>query len=78
MPRLKGLRTLLVAISPLHNEFIPFAKVTGVIAACRDVGIDVFPWVNDFVKDLIKFDRDIDLTSKIGYITMKIEQEKNR
>lgn len=56
MLRMKGLSSLLVSISPLHNEFIPFAKVAGVIAACRDVGINVFPWVNDFVKDLIRFD----------------------
>ena len=33
--RQQGLRTLLVSISPFHNEYIPFTKVQGVIAACR-------------------------------------------
>jgi hypothetical protein len=54
LERLKsnGLGTLLVSISPFHNEFIPFSKVKGVIDAGRKVGIGLFPWVNDFYKDL--------------------------
>jgi len=52
----RGLSTLLVSISPLHNEHIPFSKVKGVIAACRQVGISVFPWVSDFIPDLSSFD----------------------
>jgi hypothetical protein len=48
----KGLGTLLISISPFHNEFIPFSKVKGVIDAGRKVGIGLFPWVNDFYKDL--------------------------
>jgi hypothetical protein len=52
----RGLSTLLVSISPFHNEHIPFYKVKGVIAACRETGISVFPWVSDFVSDLESFD----------------------
>ena len=46
LARLKalGLRTLLISISPFHNEHIPFAKVAGVMRACRHAGIRVFPW----------------------------------
>ena len=48
----KGLDTLLISISPFHNEFIPFSKVKGVIDAGRKVGIGLFLWINDFYKDL--------------------------
>lgn len=51
----KGLRTLLVSISPFHNEHIPFSRVKGVIEACKKTGINVFPWVNGFIKDLSEF-----------------------
>ncbi|MDJ0722699.1 MAG: radical SAM protein [Desulfobacterales bacterium] len=50
--RAEGLRTLLVSMSPFHNAHIPFARVRGVIDACREAGIQVFPWVNAFVRDL--------------------------
>jgi organic radical activating enzyme len=52
----RGLSTLLVSISPFHNERIPFYKVKGVMAACRETGISVFPWVADFIPDLSTFD----------------------
>jgi len=51
-----GLRTLLVSISPFHNAAIPYARVMGVITACRQSGIEVFPWVNAFVRDLTRLD----------------------
>lgn len=51
-----GINTLLVSISPFHNEHVPFAKVKGVMAACRKAGIDIFPWVQDFYYDLNNFD----------------------
>ncbi len=51
-----GVHTLLVSMSPFHNEFIPFARVKGVIEACRRTGMQVFPWVNAFVKDLSRLD----------------------
>ena len=39
-----------------HNEFIPFAKVKGVIEAARQIGIGVFPWVSEFIDDLSRLD----------------------
>jgi uncharacterized Fe-S cluster-containing radical SAM superfamily protein len=53
--RSKGLKTLLVSISPFHNEYIPFSRIRGVIEACRNTGINVFPWVNGFIRDLTEF-----------------------
>jgi hypothetical protein len=51
-----GLSTLLVSISPFHNEHIPFYKTKGVIEACALSGLQVFPWVQDFYSDLARFD----------------------
>ncbi len=60
----RGLSTLLVSISPFHNEFIPLARVRGVIDACRSAGIRVLPWISDFLDDLSRLDpgRPHDLT----------------
>ncbi len=54
--RKQGLHTLLVSISPFHNEHIPFFKVKGVMEAARHAGVGIFPWVTDFVADLSQFD----------------------
>jgi hypothetical protein len=54
--RKKGLRTLLVSISPFHNEQIPFSRVEGVIAAAQQAGVGIFPWITDFISDLSQFD----------------------
>jgi hypothetical protein len=51
-----GLPTLLISISPFHNEHIPFARVKGVIAACRIAGIQAFPWINEFYREIDSFD----------------------
>lgn len=51
-----GLATLLVSISPFHNEFIPFRKVKGVIGACERADVAVFPWMREFYPDLSAFD----------------------
>lgn len=51
-----GLRTLLISMSPFHNEYIPFFKVKGVLAACREVGIGVLPWIGAFYDELDSFD----------------------
>jgi hypothetical protein len=56
--RRKGLQTLLVSISPFHNEYIPFSKVKGVIEAARQNGIGIFPWVSEFIADLAALDAD--------------------
>lgn len=53
-----GIDTLLVSISPFHNEFIPFRKVKGLIAACNDTGMQVFPWIADFANDIMEFDEN--------------------
>jgi hypothetical protein len=50
-----SLSCLLVSISPFHNEYIPFYKVKGVIAACRETGISMFPWISDFYRDIDTF-----------------------
>jgi hypothetical protein len=54
--RQQGLRTLLVSISPFHNEYIPFSRVTGVIEAARQAGVGIFPWIPEFISDLSEFD----------------------
>ncbi len=54
--RAAGVRTLLVSISPFHNAHIPFSRVKGVIDACRRIGMEIFPWVNAFVRDLDRLD----------------------
>jgi hypothetical protein len=54
--RSRGLGTLLVSISPFHNEHIPYYKVKGVIEAARQAGVGIFPWVSDFVSDLARLD----------------------
>jgi hypothetical protein len=56
--RRHGLRTLLVSISPFHNEYIPFSRVKGVIEAARQAGVEIFPWISDFISDLSQFDPD--------------------
>ena len=50
--RNQGLHTLLVSISPFHNEHIPFSKVKGVIEAAGRAGVGIFPWITDFISDL--------------------------
>jgi hypothetical protein len=54
--RKQGLQTLLVSISPFHNEFIPFSRIQGVIEAARQAGIGIFPWISDFIADLSELD----------------------
>ncbi len=52
----RGLPKLLVSISPFHLEYIPLAKVKGVIKACQMVGIEIFPWTADFLNELSQLD----------------------
>ena len=54
--RLNGLHTLLVSISPFHNEHIPFARTRGVMQAAARAGVRVFPWVAEFAADLSAFE----------------------
>ncbi|MGW8161371.1 MAG: hypothetical protein ACWGN1_03905 [Desulfobulbales bacterium] len=41
----RGVLTLLISISPFCNEFIPLYRVKGILEACREVGMDIFPWL---------------------------------
>ena len=52
----KGLSTLLVSMSPFHNEHIPFDRVKGVIEGCKEVGINIFPWIYEFYNEIDAFD----------------------
>ncbi len=54
----EGLETILVSVSPFHNEYIPFGKVKGVINACRISGINIFPWLKAFVPETGSFDEE--------------------
>lgn len=54
-----GCDTLLVSIDPFHNEFIPFAKVKGVLRACRRAGVGIFPWVMEFYEEIDRFDDQV-------------------
>ncbi len=51
-----GLRTLLVSISPFHNEYIPLQRTMGVMEACRACGIGIFSWIKDFLPELSDLD----------------------
>ena len=51
-----GLSTLLVSISPFHNEHIPFYKVKGVLEACRLAHVGIFPWISEFYSEVNAFD----------------------
>ncbi|HCE46976.1 MAG TPA: radical SAM protein [Lentisphaeria bacterium] len=54
----EGLDTILVSVSPFHNEFIPFKKIKGVINACRITGVNIFPWLKSFVPETGSFDEN--------------------
>ncbi|MGM0530090.1 MAG: 4Fe-4S cluster-binding domain-containing protein [Bacteroidota bacterium] len=51
-----GISTLLISMSPFHNEHIPFYKTKGLINACRSSGIQPLPWITDFYPDMEAFD----------------------
>ncbi len=53
-----GLKSLLISISPFHNEFIPFAKTLGLLEACENVGLNVIAWVGEFIPILSRLKRD--------------------
>ncbi|MFC1743291.1 radical SAM protein [Candidatus Riflebacteria bacterium] len=54
-----GLNSLLLSISPFHNEFIPLKKVKGVMRACQKAGVAIFPWISDFLPEIEKFDDNV-------------------
>jgi len=52
----RGLSALLISMSPFHNEFIPFSKVKGVSEACLRTGVQAFPWIKAFYREIDAFD----------------------
>lgn len=56
--RAAGADTLLVSISPFHNETVPLARIRGVLSACRRAGVGAFPWVEGFLPDLAAFEEE--------------------
>ena len=54
-----GADTLLISISPFHNEYVPYAKTERLIRACRSAGMGIFPWVEGFIGDLAAFDTSV-------------------
>lgn len=66
-----GLSTLLISISPFHNEHIPLSKVNGVMDACRKTGMNIFPWIEEFYPEINAFNPDkkhtlLEYTEKYG------------
>lgn len=55
----KGLKRLLVSISPYHNAAIEFYKTLGVIQAAQNKWIEVIPWTGDFINDLSLLDHRV-------------------
>ena len=67
--RANGVHSLLVSVSPFHNEFIPYGKVQGVMRACRESGMEIFPWIRGFETDITQFD-----TERVHSLAEYIEQ----
>ena len=57
--RKRGCDTLLISIDPFHNQFIPFARVKGAMAACREAGLQVFPWQMEYFAEVDAFDDSV-------------------
>jgi len=47
-----GVHSLLLSVSPFHNEFIPFYKVKGVIDICHKEDVSVLLWKQDFYREI--------------------------
>lgn len=55
----KGFTTLLISMSPFHNEHIPFYQVKGVIEACEETKMNIFPWIAEFYQEIDAFDDQV-------------------
>ncbi|MCF7928301.1 MAG: radical SAM protein [Spirochaetales bacterium] len=51
-----GVSTLLLSISPFHNEYIPYDKVKTLRRVAGEMGMGIFPWLDGFTTDLEKLD----------------------
>jgi hypothetical protein len=54
--KLKGVDTLLISISPFHNEYIPFSKPRRLMLMCQEEGLRIFPWTAEFISEVSSFD----------------------
>ena len=52
----EGVTTLLVSISPFHNETIPFSRVQNLFEICFKSGMAVFPWKEFFIPEINQLD----------------------
>ena len=51
-----GVDMLLISISPFHNAYIPYEKITGLTDACKAVNMAVFPYQRQFIPDICAMD----------------------
>lgn len=51
-----GATSLLISLSPFHNEFIPFYKVKGAIDICKQEGVSVLLWKENFYNEIDFFE----------------------
>lgn len=54
-----GADCLLISIDPYHNEYIPFCKVKGLIRACSETGMNIFPWRMEFWEEVDSLDENM-------------------
>lgn len=52
----RNVRQLLISMSPFHNEHVPFIRVKNLMAACKEVKISVFPWIEEFYDEINSFE----------------------
>ena len=55
----RGCGTVMVSVCPYHNEFIPLAKMEGVIKACQDRKMGLFLWQEQYYRHLSALDKDM-------------------
>ncbi len=54
-----GVSTLLVSISPFHNEHIPLIKVKNILRICKENSMNVFDWNYSFLNELELLDQSV-------------------
>lgn len=55
----RGVDTLLLSISPFHNEYIPLRKILALMSACEASGVGIFPWTTEMLGDVKAFDQQV-------------------
>jgi hypothetical protein len=50
--RRNGVATLLVSISPFHNEHVPLQRINECLSAAQAAGVSVFPWIQEFYGEM--------------------------